>query len=190
VLLANGGQIPIAFWLLADQAECVSQSGSDPHWRVGVNSHPRPGCAPGGAVTFLLRKRKVTKRKAPPLPASHCYRTGKPAVLASGGVWLNSLRSNNASPYPPEAVLLGASRGGPRGSGSVARSATSRLGREPGAAGPDVRSRSHAVWRRRVAQGWADQGPRLSEPQASSSGTPPRSVPAQPGDDFGSPFLW
>ena len=82
-------------------------------WRfVGAGQHPRPGYAPGRAVTFLLRKRKVTKRKAPPLPAPSAA-LREPAVRASGGVWLNSLRPNNASPFPPEAVLLGASRGGP-----------------------------------------------------------------------------
>ncbi|SDO32870.1 hypothetical protein SAMN05216303_1011143 [Rhodoferax sp. OV413] len=129
------------------------------------------GYAPGGAVTFLLRKRKVTKRKAPPLSASQRYRAGKPAVLRFGrGLAKLACGSNNASPDPPKAVLLGAYRGGPRGSGSVAQRATSRLGREPGCAGLGLAVRllvlvvrSHAVWRRRVAQGWADQGPRLSE---------------------------
>ncbi|BDT68486.1 hypothetical protein os1_26690 [Comamonadaceae bacterium OS-1] len=156
--VANRGQIPIARGLLEGRAQCFPHLGSDPDWRVGVNGDPRPGGAPGGAVTFFcVAKRKSPKKRPPPLPASSAA-LRKPAVLASDGVWLNSLRSNNASPFPPEAVLLGASRGGPRGAGSVALCATSRLGREPGRAGLGVRSRVHAVWRRRVAQGWADQG--------------------------------
>ena len=62
-------------------------------------------------------------------------------------------------------------------------------------AGPDVRSRPHAVWRRRVAQGWADQGPRLferSEFERDPDQTEQRSVPVaqRRDDDFGWPFLW
>jgi hypothetical protein len=50
------------------------------------------------------------------------------------------------------------------------------------------------VWRRRVAQGWADQGPRLferSEFERDPAQTEQRSVPGaqRRGDDFGSPFL-
>ena len=48
-----------------------------------------PGCAPGGAVTYLLRRQeKVTKEKATPLSVTPL---GQPAVLASGGVRANSL---------------------------------------------------------------------------------------------------
>ncbi len=129
---ANKGQIPIARYLLAGQAQCFPHLGSDPYWRVDVNGDPRPGCAPGGAVTFFcVAKRKSPKKRPPPLPASSAA-LRKPAVLASGGVWLNSLRSNNASPFPPEAVLLGASRGGPRGAGSSRLRRASRLGRDRG----------------------------------------------------------
>ena len=133
VAVGNKGQIPIARGLLAGGNRCFTQLGSDLYGRVGVNGAPWPGCAPGGAVSFLcLAKEKAPKERPPPLPAPRRYRAVEPAVLASGGVWLNSLRSNNASPLPPEAALLGAARGGPRGTGSAAQSTPSRLGREAG----------------------------------------------------------
>jgi len=68
------------------------------------------------------------------------------------------------------------------------------LQRDARLAGLDVRS--HAVWRRRVAQGWADQGLRLSEaagrvragPRSdrATQRTPERSAG---GDDFGRLFF-
>ncbi len=148
--------------------------------RVGVDCDPRPGGAPGGAVTFFcLAKRKSPKKRPPPLPASQRYRTGKPAVLASGGVWLNSLRSDNASPDPPEAALLGASRGGPRGAGSGAHSAPSRLGRgtktmrqsrsfrmQPPSPPPPVRDRRDAR-RSRADPDPAPRGPHLYAPRSA-----------------------
>ena len=42
------------------------------------------------ALTHAARQEKVTKEKAPPLSASLRFRFGQPAVLAIGGVWLNS----------------------------------------------------------------------------------------------------
>jgi hypothetical protein len=80
---------------------------------VRTCQHPWPGVAPGGAVSFLcVAKEKTPKERPPPLPAPSAA-LREPAVRALDGVWLNSLRSNNASPFPPKAVLLGASRGGP-----------------------------------------------------------------------------
>jgi hypothetical protein len=88
--------------------------------------------APAGEYLSFAWPKERHQRKGHP----HCLRPSlalrEPAVRALGGVWLNSLRSNNASPDPPKAVLLGAYRGGSRGSGSVALCAPSRLGREPG----------------------------------------------------------
>ena len=89
--VANRGQISIAHGSFAGREQCFTHLGSDPYWRVDVNGDPWPGCAPGRAVTFFcVAKRKSPKKRPPPLPASQRYRTGKPAVLALGGVWLNS----------------------------------------------------------------------------------------------------
>ena len=60
---------------------------------------------------FTLETAK--QRKGDPGVCVPPLRYGQPAVLGSGGVSLNSLRSDNASPYPPEPPLLGAyTRGG------------------------------------------------------------------------------
>ena len=128
--VANGGQIPIARGLLAGRVQCFPHLGSDPYWRVGAIGDPRPGGAPGGAVTFLLRKRKVTKRKAPQLSAPSASATGTCGARFGRGLAKLACGSNNASPFPSKPVLLGAHRWGPRGSGSVALGATSCLGHE------------------------------------------------------------
>ena len=56
---------------------------------------------------LLLRQEKVSKEKATQLSATPALRSGQPAVLEFGGVSLNSLRSNNAIPDPPNPALLG-----------------------------------------------------------------------------------
>ena len=62
-----------------------------------------PGCAPGSAVTFFcFAKRESPKKRRAEVRAATRFL----ALLASGGVGLNSLRSNNARPDPPAAVLL------------------------------------------------------------------------------------
>jgi hypothetical protein len=52
---------------------------------------------------------------------------------------------------------------------------------------------SHAVMRRRVAQGTAEKEAKMFEPAGrvseSPAGPEQRSVPAQPGDESGSPFF-
>ncbi len=197
--LANKGQIPIARGLLAGGEPCFTHLGSDPYWRVGVNWHPRPGCAPGGAVTFFcVAKRKSPKKRPPPLPAPRRSRVGEPAVLAPRGHAANSLRSNMRPTDPRGAALLGALQRGTPGSGisgaprRIAPRARNNSG-APIAIHSDVTTRTTTpisrprrdarlrradpapgvpLCMRRGAQLWADQGPRLSEPQASSSGTP------------------
>ena len=98
--------------------------------------------SPAGMCTrrrshFLLRgQKRVTKEKATPtvcVPALSRWETC--GARFGRGLAKLACGSNNASPDPPKAVLLGAYRGGPRDAGSVARSATSRPGREPGEAG-------------------------------------------------------
>jgi hypothetical protein len=71
-----------------------------------------PGYAPGGAVTFFrVAERKSPKKGRPRCPCPLRFAPGQPAVLASGGVRANSLRSNKRGPDPPEAALLGTVRG-------------------------------------------------------------------------------
>ncbi len=75
-----------------------------------------PGCAPGGAVTILSRRRKkVTKERATPLSVSPSLRYGATcgARFRRGPRKLASLRFAQTArgPDPPEAVLLGTDRG-------------------------------------------------------------------------------
>jgi hypothetical protein len=62
-----------------------------------------PGLGPAAEVLSFASPKESTQRKGEP----ETVPCGYPALLASGGVWLNSLRSNNASPDPPTAALLG-----------------------------------------------------------------------------------
>ena len=152
----------------------IPHLGSDPYWRFGVNVFWVPASIPGRDVRpaaqslVLLRKRKVTIDASPQLSAPSAGATGTCGARFGRGLAKLAGAQTDASPDPPKAVLLGAHRWGPRGAGSGARSAPSRLAREPGCAGLGLAVgclvvRSPAVWRRRVAQGWADQGPRLFE---------------------------
>jgi len=66
-----------------------------------------PGLAPAGEVLFLcLPKEKYPKEKAAAVRAA----ARSLALLASVGVGLNSLRSDNARPDPPAAALLSSAR--------------------------------------------------------------------------------
>jgi len=136
----------------------------------------------------LLRQRKVSKRKATLLSASlRCaaLHFGQPAVLAFCGVWLNSANaSNNASPDPQKAALLGAYR---RAFGDKTNSGRNWL--------PSIcfDFLPTAVMRRRATQGWADQGWRclsaasLARPRSARVAQRTR-APAR-SDESGSPFF-
>ena len=91
-------------------------------------------CARRRTHFFCFAKRSKQEKATRRLGPLRCA-TGQPAVLGFGGVSLNSLRSNNAIPDPPNPALLGpASTGwsraiatlGPQGR---ARSASSPPGR-------------------------------------------------------------
>ncbi len=58
---------------------------------------------------FFASPKKSKQKKGDPQSGSP---SGQPAVLEASGVWLNSLRSNNASPDPPPTALLGPARTG------------------------------------------------------------------------------
>ncbi len=163
------------------------------------------GYAPDSAVTFFcFAKRKSPKKRRADVRAASRFL----ALLAPLGVWLNSLRSDNASPYPSAAPLLSPASTAGKSSILNIRKPLQRMrcGLSP------------AVMRRRVAQRRADQGRRClgywgqtpislrhfvphpeGEPKARriwalTPKTHParieqRSVLAQPGDESGSPSL-
>ena len=111
----------------------ASQSGGLVRFGVGsvLFEFCWPGCAPGGAVTFIFRKMKVTKAKAPLLPASlrfapgnlRCSVVGCTAKLST--LRWSSVRTDAVSQFTwqlhsamqllsPRPALLGAGkRGGP-----------------------------------------------------------------------------
>ena len=69
----------------------------------------KPGLAPAGDSLSLASPRESKQREGDPQSGSP---SGQPAVLKASGVWLNSLRSDNASPDPLPSALLGPARTG------------------------------------------------------------------------------
>ena len=160
--------------------------------------------SPRRATHFLLlRQEKVSKEKASRASGPLRCATGYLALLASGGVWLNSLRSDNASPDPPAAALLSPAAtawGGTSGHPDIRTSGlpdSRTAGREPALISqfkdpnPNPLPRGEgitteyrrgaapgflplAVMRRRVAQGRADQGARMFEPAGRVCAHPAR----------------
>jgi hypothetical protein len=79
----------------------------------------RPGRAPAGAsLSFASPKESKQRKGEPDAPPLRCA-PGSAALLGPGGVWLNSLRSDNASPDPPGPARLAGAYG--RGIGNRAR---------------------------------------------------------------------
>ena len=168
-------------------------------WWLGVEGGGEPGLAPAGALFcslissvllpraagrglpggnslfFCFAKRKVSKRKGDPGVCVPPLRYGQPAVLGPAGVWLNSLRSDNASPYPSGPVLLGAyTRGGRKM--PIPKTTRTRRGVSLFVFGVlYLVSRTSPSWLGRGAQRQADQGWRcLSGVKRSEfSETPP-----------------
>jgi hypothetical protein len=77
-------------------------------YRRGAGLGSGAGVA-GGNSLFFASPKKSKQKKGDPGSCVPTLRYGQPAVLGPGGVSLNSLRSNNAIPDPPEPALLGAS---------------------------------------------------------------------------------
>ena len=150
----------------------------------------------------LSRQRKVSKRKATPLSATRSKASGNLSDAGVAGNRSNSLRSNNRGSFfrqthPTQAHTEGAhgiplvAHGATLHTASTSSDNTKRCNARQRRASSAVQG---AVVRRRVAQGWADQGSRLFEAKPSSSETPPRPSNAAyrhtvPGDAFGSFFL-
>jgi len=122
------------------------------------------GCAPDRAVTFFcFAKRKSPKKRRAEVRAPAGYL----ALLASCGVGLNSLRSNNARPDPPAAALLSPAtrHGEPNSREPTAQDRTAEQGRamaRPCGLGiwPSV---AHCRVRRRVAQARAEKEAQMFE---------------------------
>jgi hypothetical protein len=156
------------------------------------------GISPRLASYFLsLRRKKVTKERATPLSAALRYASGNLRCGLGAGNRSNSLRSDNRGSFSRPKPAAQAHTEGTPSSLLVALRATLHAGHE-------VRSNSRhrrassciapiAVMRRRVAQGWTDQGSRLferSEFERDPVQTEQRSEPARSdGDAFGSPFF-
>ena len=102
-------------------------------------------CARRRTHFFCFAKRSKQEKATRRLGPLRCA-TGQPAVLGFGGVSLNSLRSNNAIPDPPNPALLGpASTGWSRAIATL---------------GPPGRAR----WRASSARGRAKQRPVVRRP--------------------------
>ncbi len=159
------------------------------------------GCAPDRAVTFLCfaqrKSPKVTEwdfaHFAPRSYAKAKWRaevrapSGYLALLVSGGVGLNSLRSNNARPDPPAAALLSPAtrHRGPDSREPTAQDRTAKQGRAMARpCGLGIRfSVPYCRERRRVAQARAEKEAQMSErseflrfpPSPSNAACPERS---------------
>ena len=108
----------------------------------------RPGVAPAGDSLSFASPKESKQRKGDPQSGSP---SGQPAVLEASGVWLNSLRSDNASPDPLTSALLGPARTG--------------WGQSP-----DIQSHKYAP--RRVLVGFCDLATRMSGRPAALSLSP------------------
>ncbi len=152
------------------------------------------GISPRLATHFLLlRQKKVSKEKATPLSATLRFATGNLSCDGWTGNRSNSLRSDNRGSFSRPTVTTQAQPEGTQAPVLVALCATlhSRCNARRSRAS---RADPHAVVRRRVAQGWADQGTRLSERsefERPPAQTEQRSEPSRSdGDVFGSLFFW
>ena len=151
----------------------------------------------------LSRQRKVSKRKATPLSATRSIASGNLSGAGLAGNRSNSaIASDNRGSFSRHTRTTQAHTEGAQHDLLVARSATLQtvsssndFGKRCNAWQRRASSAAQgAVVRRRVAQGWADQGSRLFEAKPSSSETPPGPSNAAyrhtvPGDAFGSSFL-
>ena len=134
---------------------------------------------PAADLLSFVSPKESKQRKGDPTVCVPALRFGQPAVLAAGGgpLELATLKQSRSLIHPQ--LRSSAHTEGAWGTVLVALRATLH---------------PNAVMRRRVAQGWSDQGSRLSEAKPSSSETPIRPSNAayrhaMPGDEFGSPFL-
>ena len=157
-------------------------------------SLPRTGgreVRPAAQLLSFASPKESNQRKGDP---TVCGPSGNLRYELLTGNRSNSLRSDNRGSSSRQKPASQAHTEGARGTALVALRATlqrnfdARLCRARGVV-------PTAVMRRRVAQGWADQGSRLferSEFERDPDQTEQRSVPeAQRRDDeFGSPFFW
>ena len=149
-----------------------------------------------------FRRKKVSKERATPLSATRSKASGNLSDAGLAGNRSNSATaSNNRGSFFRHTRTTQAHTEGTQPIPLVALCATLRA-HPPSGTHQRCNARQRrassavqgAVVRRRVAQGWADQGSRLFEAKPSSSETPPGPSNAAyrhtvPGDAFGSFFL-
>ncbi|BCO28321.1 hypothetical protein MIZ03_3221 [Rhodoferax lithotrophicus] len=167
---------------------------------VVVGCEAVAGISPLLASHFLsFHRKKVTKERATPLSATRSDAAGNLSCDGWAGNRSNSLRSDNRGSFSRPTVTTQAQPEGTQNPVLVALRATLHWGAWHTPRCNARRSRAssavpYAVVRRRVAQGWADQGTRLSERsefERPPAQTEQRSEPARSdGDAFGSPFFW
>jgi len=176
----------------AQRHHCKTQA----QWVFSVSSEREAfaGISPRLATHFLLlRQKKVSKERATPLSASLRFATGNLRCGFGTGNRSNSLRSDNRGSFSRPKPTAQAHTEGTQGIPLVALRATLHRGvlRTPHCNARRSRASSaapHAVVRRRVAQGWADQGSRLSE-RSEFERDPAQTEQRSDGDAFGSPFF-
>jgi hypothetical protein len=149
-----------------------------------------------------IRQHKSKQKKSDPAVCVPKQSFGQFAVLVAGGCTLElaTLKQSRALIHLP--LRSSAHTEGAQHRQLVAHSATLQTVSSSNDFGKRCNARQRrassavqgAVVRRRVAQGWADQGSRLFEAKPSSSETPPGPSNAAyrhtvPGDAFGSFFL-
>jgi hypothetical protein len=136
-------------------------------------------CARQRSNFSLLRQRKVTKRKATPVPRPRSTGATLRCSRQAGSAELALRAQTSALLFPPPAALLSSSQGGPKSQYTTARFASQWLkgdGSPRRLAQPNEPSAGVCSWgprgRRRAAQGKTDQEVQMSEPAGRVSELP------------------
>ncbi len=146
----------------------------------------RPGVAPAGDSLFFASPKKSKQKKGDPQSGSP---SGQPAVLKATGVWLNSLRSDNASPDPLPSALLGPARTGGGRSPDFQRQYQYQIAkrrRDQDSKHPESKPHKYAPWRVLVGLGDSAVGSDIRFPGCSDFRTPRRNEEASSASADGS----
>jgi hypothetical protein len=146
----------------------------------GVSLHCVGMCARQRSNFSLLRQRKVTKRKATPVPRPRSTGATLRCSRKAGSAELALRAQTTALLFPPPAALLSSSQGGPKSQYTTARCASPWLLNGHGSprrlAQPNEPSAGVGFWgprwRRRAAQGKTEKEVQMSEPAGRVSELP------------------
>jgi len=138
---------------------------SFPAWAAEPLLGPVCRGLPGGNSLFFASPKKSKQKKGDPQSGSLRCATGTLRCSNQAGSRANSpLAQTSTRPDPLGSALLSPARTGLAGAQPGSRTRTRNCTR--------IKWPQNPFCLRRGAQGQTDQGPRLSEPKASSSGTP------------------